>query len=228
MRVSRRLLSIAYQHNIRMLDMTIGTPWSSYWVLHLLWNVPVTVTDRLTPLFVKKSTFTSRCIVHPEGGGATRLVCESCGAEYPYVASPSPCSFCAVMKESGFTINIGHRTREWRWSEWGWAVKRDGYYVGEAITEPMRTRAIRPTRFKAKHKAYELAMKLEAEEWDKVGPATSDQARGYRIEVNPYPIKPVQPARPEMTKFGGWCSNGWIFQIRDRRCRIQSNEPAQN
>ena len=193
MRLQWRWLDISAQWQTRMLEIKFGIPWiSSHWMVHALWNCPVTITSQLQPLFVKKSTFTSRYIVHPEGGGAAKLVCESCGAEYPYVATPSGCAFCAVMKESGVTICIAHRSREWRWSNnWGWAVKHSGYYVGEEITSPMP--AIRPTKFRAKHKAMDAAMRVEELEWLSI----TDPKPSYEVVIEPYPIKPVQPARPD-------------------------------
>ena len=183
-------LNIEYSSRARSLEVRVGVPWSTHWAIRLLWNSPVTITSQLMPLFVAKSTFFARSIVHPGGGGAAKLVCEQCGAEYPYVANPSPCAFCSVMKESGITVNIGHRTREWRWSDWGWAVMNNGYYIGESITNP--TPAIRPTRFKAKHEAMDIARQLEIAEWER-NPSPFD----YHISVEPYPIKPVQPARPD-------------------------------
>jgi hypothetical protein len=192
MRLHWKYIDLSVQWNIRFLELKIGVPWTSHWIVRVLVNSPVTVTSQLAPLFVKKSTFTSRYIVHPTGGGAAKLVCESCGAEYPYVVSPSRCAFCAVMKESGVTICIAHRSREWRWSDWGWAIKHDGYYVGEEITQPMP--AIRPTRFKAKHKALAVAFEIEKQEW---ALELDNPKRDYEVVVEPYPIKPVQPARPD-------------------------------
>ena len=175
MRIDLKYLHIAYQHNIRMLDIKIGAPWSTHWIIRLLWNSPVTTTNQLLPLFVKKSTFRSICIVHPNGGGAAKLVCESCGAEYPYIAHPSACAFCAVMKESGIMMCVGHRLREWLWSDWGWVIKQNGYYLGTMTEHPIPP-AIMPTIYHAKHKAHAAASKIKY------------------ADVEPRPIAPFQPA----------------------------------
>jgi hypothetical protein len=78
-------------------------------------NVPI---DELSIRFVRKSTFTARYIVHPQGppdGGAAKFVCESCGAEYPYGAHPTPCAFCAAPKKSGVGVLWRGKIREWLW-----------------------------------------------------------------------------------------------------------------
>jgi hypothetical protein len=191
MRIQWRYLDLSYQHNIGLLDAKIGVPWSTHWIIRIVINSPVTITSQLSPLFVKKSTFTSRYIVHPNGGGAAKLVCESCGAEYPYVANPSACAFCSVMKESGFTIAFMHRTLEYRWSDWGWAVMHNGYYIGEEITDPIP--ALRPTKFTAKHKALDEARRRERQERLKFDTPLAM----YSVEVVPYPLKPVQPLTPD-------------------------------
>jgi hypothetical protein len=177
MHIHRRYLDISAQWNIRMLDLKVGVPWSAHWIIRLLWNSPVTTTttDQLLPLFVKKSTFRSICIVHPTGGGAAKLVCESCGAEYPYVANPSGCAFCSVMKESGIMVCVDHRLREWLWSDWGWVIKQNGYYLGTMTEHPIPP-AIKPTIYHAKHKAYAAASKIKY------------------ADVEPRPIAPLQPA----------------------------------
>jgi hypothetical protein len=191
MRIQWRYLDVAAQWRARFLDVRIGAIWTSHWIIRVLINSPVTVTSQLSPLFVRKSTFTSRYIVHPNGGGAAKLVCESCGAEYPYVANPSACAFCSVMKESGFTIAFMHRTLEYRWSDWGWAVMDNGYYIGEEITDPIP--ALRPTKFTAKHKALDEASRRERQEWSKFDTPLAM----YSVEVVPYPLKPVQPLTPD-------------------------------
>jgi hypothetical protein len=61
--------------------------------------------DNPTLVFVRASRFTSVFIIHPNGGGAQRLKCEECGAEYPMPApggqrSGYPCAFCSVERES--------------------------------------------------------------------------------------------------------------------------------
>lgn len=199
MHIQWRYLDLSAQWNtrqspwLRFLELKLATPWSKHqWLMRVLWNSPVTVTSQLSPLFVKKSTFSSRYIVHPAGGGAAKLVCESCGAEYPYVANPSGCAFCAVMKESGIQIRVGHRDFTWLWSDWGWAIKHNGYFIGEEIKQPMP--AIKPTRFKAKHKAMAAAFGIEKQEW---ALELNKPKRGYEVLVEPYPIQPIQPARPD-------------------------------
>jgi hypothetical protein len=196
-----KYLDVAIQWNIWLFDIKLGVPGSSHWVIRIMINSPVTVTSQLMPLFVRKSTFTSRYIVHPTGGGAAKLVCESCGAEYHYVTDPPGCGFCAVMKESGITVCVAHRTRSWLWSDHGWCVRHNGNYVGTPNPGPVL--GITVTRFKAKHKAYDVASDLEKKEWQKLSgleqvPALVEQPLSkpvdfYRIVVEPYPLKPVQP-----------------------------------
>ena len=197
MHIQWRWLDAQVQWNIKLFDIRLGFGNRSHWIVRLLWNVPVTTTDQMLPLFVRKSTFFARSIVQPTGGGAAKLVCEQCGAEYPYVANPQPCSFCAVMKESGITICIAHRTREWRWSDWGWAVKHNESYVGNIRPDGY---SLIPTKFTAKHKAFEKARELEVAEWLRVDGTDDPEwmedfgGHGYRLSVVPYPLKPVQPA----------------------------------
>lgn len=80
--------------------------------------------------FVKPSRFTLRCIVHPSGGNdgrygnTQRLVCEQCGADYPYGPSPMPCANCACWRESGVVVKVfGRRLIDWVRSEHGYAVR---------------------------------------------------------------------------------------------------------
>ena len=110
MRIRWRYLDLTYQHqrSLLMIDITIG--WSrERGSIRFMHAVPI-VTVPLT--FVRKSSFTFRYIVHPGGGNAARLVCEGCGAEYPYGNSPMPCAFCAVAKESGVGVSL------WGWSRY--------------------------------------------------------------------------------------------------------------
>ena len=195
MKVDWKYLSIAYQHNIRYLELKLGVPWTTHWIIRIVLNSPVTVTSQLSPLFVKRSTFTSRYIVHPNGGGAAKLVCEECGAEYPYVASPSPCAFCAVMKESGIVICIGHRTREWLWSDWGWAVRYNDSWIVDG--DNPGTGSVVVQRFKSKARARNMAERLEGEERQYAAAhgivpmnriTTADD---LTVMVEPYPIRQV-------------------------------------
>ena len=161
-----------------------------------MWNVPVTVTSQLSPVFVSKSMFRARHIVHPGGGGATRLVCESCQAEYPYVANPVPCSNCAVMKQSGVMIAIAHRTREWLWSDWGWCVKHNDRYVADPNPNPdlKAYPTLVVTKFTSKHKALDKAAELESAEWRRHPDGYVDAYGadyGYYVSVDPYPLKPI-------------------------------------
>lgn len=181
MRIQWRYLDIQTQRNTSLIDIRVGAS-GDQWLLRLLWKSPTTIPYQLSPLFVKISRFTSRYIVHPTGGGAARLVCEECGAEYPYVASPSACAFCAVMKESGISLFWRGRLREWLWSDWGWAVKEDGYYMGEPLKHPMPP-GVTVTRFKSTRK-----IKAYVDARIKANPSSC-------FEIGPYPIKPVQPVR---------------------------------
>jgi hypothetical protein len=181
-----RYLDIQHQSNTGLWDIRLSIPGLRHWALRVYLDVPTTVTSQLSPLFVTKSLFRARHIVHPEGGGATRLVCESCGAEYPYVAAPQPCANCAVMKESGIMVVLFHRTWQWSWSDWGWAIKENGYYVGEPLKHPMP-----PGVTVARFKTTQRARKYLESAWRKA----SDVPVNY--EIVPYPIKPVQPVRPD-------------------------------
>lgn len=77
-------------------------------LIHLRWFC-VQIRRRATvdhiftgPHFVRPTRYRERYIMHPDGGSARRLVCEECGAEYPFPAGPRgyPCAFCAVERES--------------------------------------------------------------------------------------------------------------------------------
>src|ERR1039457_974091 len=108
-----RYLDLTYHHQrfLLMIDVTIG--WDrNRGSIRYMHAVPI-ATDPLT--FVRKSSFTVRYIVHPGGGNAARLVCEECGAEYPYGNSPMPCAFCAVAKESGLRLRLWGWHRDWAW-----------------------------------------------------------------------------------------------------------------
>jgi hypothetical protein len=109
MRIRWAYLEISTQSNTRLLDVTLG--WSrERGSIRIMRDVPV---DSRALVFVHKSTFTVRYIVHPGGGNAARLVCESCGAEYPYGTNPTPCAFCAVRKESGIRIRLWGWKKDW-------------------------------------------------------------------------------------------------------------------
>ena len=116
MRTERRYLTFVLQRNIGLLHIRIG---GGNWYLRYQHKVPID-TPSAYPVFVRKSTFTLRVIVHPAQeppyGNTVRLVCEECGAEYPYGSSPTPCAFCAVLKRSGWHVQLGKVNWDWSWS----------------------------------------------------------------------------------------------------------------
>ena len=64
--------------------------------------------------FVRKSAYSIRLIIHPNGGNAMQMVCDSCGASYPFNWSMmkfTPCAFCAVRRQSGVQVSLG----KWSW-----------------------------------------------------------------------------------------------------------------
>ena len=128
--VNWRYLDIAYQSNTGMIDVRVGGGLS----VRLLRRVPVDdvgvkVTDitpkgaivgisAITPPveFVRKSTYSIRLIIHPNGGNAMQMVCDSCGASYPFNWSMmkfTPCGFCAVRRQSGVRVQLG----KWSWEK---------------------------------------------------------------------------------------------------------------
>ncbi len=110
MRLHGRFIDLSTQPNTSLFDLRLGIGYRC--CTRLMTDVPI---DEVTLRFVRKSTFFARYIVHPGGGGAARLVCEECGADYPYGNNPTPCAFCAVPKKSGIEIHL------WKWSwEWLW------------------------------------------------------------------------------------------------------------
>ena len=106
-------ITVQWQRGIHMVDVRIGGQW---WYVRYQLNVPVDAPT-VHPIFVRKSTFTTRVIVHPSPGppygNAVRFVCDQCGADYPYGANPSPCAFCAVSKQSGIHVQLGRKC--WNW-----------------------------------------------------------------------------------------------------------------
>jgi hypothetical protein len=83
------------------IDLLVRARWFS---IQIRCNCPV---DNLTAVkFVRPSRFTDIYICHPNGGGARKLKCEECGAEYPFPTGPLayPCSFCAVERESKIVV----------------------------------------------------------------------------------------------------------------------------
>jgi hypothetical protein len=128
--INWRHLYLAYQSNTGMIDVRVGGGLS----VRLLRRVPVDdvgvkVTD-ITPKgaiigieaiappveFVRKSTYTIRLIIHPNGGNAMQMVCDACGAAYPFNWSMmkfTPCGFCAVRRQSGVRVQFG----KWSWEK---------------------------------------------------------------------------------------------------------------
>jgi hypothetical protein len=108
MLINWRYLYIARQSNTGMIDVRVGGRLS----VGLMRRVPVD-----TPLqveFVRKSTYAIRLIIHPGGGNAMQMVCDSCGAAYPFNWSMqkfTPCAFCAVRRQSGVRVAVG----KWHW-----------------------------------------------------------------------------------------------------------------
>jgi len=109
MTIHWRYLYLSRQSNTGMLSLCIGGGWVS---LRLMHRVPVD-----TPLaieFVYKSAYTLRFIVHPNGGNAMRIVCDTCAADYPFswtMQKLSPCANCAVRRQSGVQVKWG----KWKW-----------------------------------------------------------------------------------------------------------------
>jgi hypothetical protein len=174
MRLKWRYLDLSTQSNTRLLDVTIG--WDrEHCSIRIMRDVPVDMPNRTLPMFVKKSTYEPIYIVHPNGGGANRLRCTECGADYLAPTKMVPCSNCAVMKQSGVEIRLGRWKRDWLWSNHGWAVK-----TGEDswLLDP-NARNGSAQRFRHKNDALDAAKSMEEEAW------VSD--RDYRISVEPYP-----------------------------------------
>jgi hypothetical protein len=131
-----RYLDIETLPQTGMVDIRIG--WASsrrWWMMMSLRvkrrvavdNVRVDVTD-ITPKgaivgisasappveFVHKSTYSIRLIIHPNGGNAMQMVCDRCGASYPFnwsMMKLTPCGFCAVRRQSGVRVQFG----KWSW-----------------------------------------------------------------------------------------------------------------
>jgi hypothetical protein len=81
----------------RVIDIFVRAKWISFQIRR---NAAVDNPGELK--FIRPSRFTSVYIVHPNGGGAQKLKCEECGAEYPFPVTGRAyaCGFCAVERES--------------------------------------------------------------------------------------------------------------------------------
>lgn len=105
-----RWLDVTTQSNTGMVSVRVGAMGAC---LRFLRRVPV---DHPQLAFVRKTQYRLRFIVHPGGGNAMRVVCEECGADYPFgwqMQTIQPCANCAVDRESGVRVNVG----EWRWEK---------------------------------------------------------------------------------------------------------------
>jgi hypothetical protein len=108
--VNRKYLYLLHWPQTGLIDVRIGSGWS----VRLMRRLPVD-----TPLaleFVRKSTYSIRLIIHPNGGNAMQMVCEECGASYPFNRSMqkfTPCAFCAVRRQSGVRVQFG----KWSWEK---------------------------------------------------------------------------------------------------------------
>ena len=189
MRLKWRCLDLSTQSNTRLLDVTIG--WNrERWSIRIMRDVPVDMPDRMLPMFVRKSTYEPIYIVHPNGGGANRLRCTECGADYPATTKMVPCSNCAVMKQSGVEIRLGRRSWNWLWSEHGWAVKT-GEDEDGAPSWLLDAQALNGSvqRFHWHNDALAEAKSLEEDAWrNRPQPWRIDLNRSdYRISVEYYP-----------------------------------------
>jgi hypothetical protein len=138
MKLDWRWVTISTFPRTRMLDITISL--RRGW-LALRWFRNVPYDDPRGIVWARSSRYTQVFIVHPPpplGGGTFRLRCVECGADYPMTQTPTPCAFCAVMKESGTTLRLGSWSRERRWSDHGYAVAIGyGKYVTLRIASAM-------------------------------------------------------------------------------------------
>ncbi len=123
----------------RVIDILVRAKWISFQIRR---NAAVDNPGELK--FIRPSRFTSVYIVHPNGGGAQKLKCEECGAEYPFPVTGRAyaCGFCAVERESvvrlwwrrvrmkpgseGATTAIGEiYMRTWQWPQVSVSVNED-------------------------------------------------------------------------------------------------------
>jgi hypothetical protein len=137
-KVNWRYMDIETLPQTGMIDVRVG--WASsrrWWLIASVRfkrrvpfdGVSVNVTD-ITPRgaiagieaiappveFVRKSTYSIRLIIHPNGGNAMQMVCDQCGAAHPFNWSMmkfTPCGFCAVRRQSGVRVQLG----KWSWEK---------------------------------------------------------------------------------------------------------------
>lgn len=146
----------------------------------VFWNLLLDEPTRKLPRYTRPSVYRPITIAHPDGSVSTRLICSSCGTEYPSTSAPAPCSWCDVMKESGVRI-----TQPWNpswgenptgvpeillfgrvWSEWGYAIRLSGRNTaGEEFVNYFRedddkTPDLYAHRFEKKHDAERKAKEL--------------------------------------------------------------------
>ena len=108
--INWRHLYLAYQSNTGMIDVRIGSGWSVRVSRRVAVDMPLALE------FVRKSTYSIRLIIHPNGGNAMQMVCDACGAAYPFNWSMmkfTPCGFCAVRRQSGVRVQFG----KWSWEK---------------------------------------------------------------------------------------------------------------
>jgi hypothetical protein len=106
-------LTLRRQSNTGMIDVQLSSPmgaWSMRWMRRVPVDNPVAIE------FVRRSSYTLRFIVHPNGGNAMRMVCDTCAADYPFswtMQKFSPCANCAVRRQWGFRVRLGG----WKWEQ---------------------------------------------------------------------------------------------------------------
>jgi hypothetical protein len=101
----RGRISLTCQSNTGMIDVRVLG-------LRLFRRVPV---DEPVLRFVRKTNYRLRFIIHADGGNSMQVVCERCGAAYPFrwAMTPTGCGNCSVDRQSGIVIVAG--VREWKW-----------------------------------------------------------------------------------------------------------------
>ena len=108
-------LSLSRQSNTGLFDIRLSSPMGG-WSVRVMRRVPVDEPMQVAPTFVRASTYSFRFIVHPNGGNALQIVCDGCGAAYPFrfdMQRFTPCANCAVRRQSGVQVKLG----EWKWQK---------------------------------------------------------------------------------------------------------------
>jgi hypothetical protein len=106
MNYSGDFLKIRIQCSTGMVDIIFTLPMSG---TNVRWMRRVPVDTPLVVTFIRKSVYTLKFIIHPNGGNAMQIVCDSCGAAYPFnwqMMKFYPCAMCAVHRESGVRVSI--------------------------------------------------------------------------------------------------------------------------